>query len=82
MKATLSFLFLCISTLLFSQRSEELVPEEAITVFSVIDIDLLERISLDDLANYEFMEEVQQEIFDGSTAGKTIKDSGIDFEQN
>ena len=81
MKATLSFLFLFISTLLFSQHSEELVPEEAISVFSVIDIDLLERISLDDLANYEFMEEVQQEIFDGSTAGKTIKDSGIDFEQ-
>ena len=36
---------------------------------------------MDDLVNYEFMEEVHQELFDGSTSGKTLKDAGIDFDQ-
>ena len=27
------------------------------------------------------MEELQQELFDGSTNNKTIKDSGLDFDQ-
>ena len=27
------------------------------------------------------MEEVHQELFDGSTTGKTLKDLGLDFEQ-
>lgn len=63
------------------QRSEDLVPKEAISVFSINNINLLQKISLDKLVQYEFMEEVQQELFDGSTSGKTIKDSGIDFDQ-
>lgn len=64
-----------------AQKSEDLVPQEAISVFSINNINLLQKVSLDKLVQYEFMEEVQQELFDGSTSGKTIKDSGIDFDQ-
>lgn len=77
--AVLSCLF--IGSALFSQRSEDLIPKDAVTVFSINNITLLQKISMDDLVKYEFMEEVQQELFDGSTSGKTLKDSGIDFEQ-
>ncbi len=48
---------------------------------SINNISLLQKISLDELVQYEFMEELQQELFDGSTSGKSIKDSGIDFDQ-
>ena len=64
-----------------SVKSETLIPKDAVTVFSLNNISLLQKISLDDLVRYEFMEEVQQELFDGSTTGKTLKDSGIDFDQ-
>lgn len=64
-----------------SQKSEDLVPSEAITVFSLNNIKLLQKISMDQLVQYEFMEELQQELFDGSTNDKTIKDSGLDFDQ-
>jgi hypothetical protein len=81
MKSVLTlFLALC-SLPLFGQKSEDLVPKEAISVFSINNVNLLQKISLDDLVKYEFMEEVQQELFDGSTAGKTLKESGIDFDQ-
>ena len=36
---------------------------------------------MDDLVQYEFMEEVQSELFNGSTNNKTIKDAGFDFDQ-
>jgi hypothetical protein len=36
---------------------------------------------MDELVNYEFMSEVHQELFDGSTSGKTLKDAGLDFNQ-
>lgn len=65
----------------WAQNSEDLVPRQAVTVFSVNDIGLLEGLTLDQLVCYDFMEEVQMEIFDGSTAGKTIKDIGINFKQ-
>ena len=64
-----------------AQKSEDLIPKEAISVFSVNNINLLQVVSLDELIQYDFMEEVQQEIFDHSTAGKTIKDIGVDFDQ-
>ena len=73
-----AFLFTSISS--FSQ-SEQLVPKDAISVFSIDNVSLLQKISLDELIKYEFMEEVQQEIFDGSTNNKTLKESGIDFDQ-
>lgn len=64
-----------------AQNSEDLIPMDAVTVFSINNISLLQKISMDDLVQYEFMAEVQTELFDGSTAGKTLKDSGIDFDQ-
>ena len=64
-----------------AQNSESLIPKDAVTVFSLNNIQLLQKISLDDLVKYEFMAEIQQELFDGSTSGKSIKDSGIDFDQ-
>lgn len=64
-----------------TQKSEELVPQDAVSVFTINNISLLQKISLDELVKYEFMEEVQQELFDGSTSGKTLKDSGFDFTQ-
>lgn len=69
------------STMLFGQKSELFIPKDAVTVFSINNISLLQKISMDDLVNYEFMEEVHQELFDGSTSGKTLKDAGIDFDQ-
>jgi hypothetical protein len=70
-----------LGNLVFAQHSEDLIPKDAVTVFSINNISLLQKISMDDLVRYEFMEEVQQELFDGSTSGKTLKDSGIDFNQ-
>ena len=62
-------------------QSEKLLPKDAVTVFSINNISLLQKIAMDDLVNYEFMSEVHQELFDGSTSGKTLKDAGIDFNQ-
>lgn len=64
-----------------AQESQDLIPKDAVTVFSINNFSVLQKISLDELVNYEFMAEIQQELFDGSTSGKTIKESGIDFNQ-
>lgn len=81
MKNILLFISISVAASLWSQESEMLVPKDAITVISIDNISLLQKISLDDLVSYQFMEEIQSELFDGSTHNKTIKDSGIDFEQ-
>lgn len=81
MKSYLIILFFFFALNGLAQQSELLIPKEAVSVFSVNNINLLQKISLDELVKYEFMEEVQQELFDGSTAGKTLKESGIDFNQ-
>ena len=81
MRIFTAILMAIIATNSFSQKSEDLIPKQAVSVFSVNNVNLLQKISLDDLVKYEFMEEVQQELFDGSTSGKTLKDSGIDFNQ-
>ncbi len=64
-----------------AQQSENIIPRQASTVFSINNINLLKKISLDDLVAYDFMEEIHQELFDGSTSGKTLKDAGLDFNQ-
>lgn len=64
-----------------AQNSEDLIPKDAVTVFSINNFEVLKKVSLDDLVNYEFMSEIQQELFDGSTSGKSIKESGINFDQ-
>ncbi len=74
-------LSLFVGTLVYGQKSEDFIPHEAVTVFSINNINLLQKVSLNELVKYEFMEEVQQELFDGSTSGKTLKDSGLDFDQ-
>lgn len=81
-----SKIFLLAFTLLlcfigYTQQSENLVPKEASTVFSINNINLLKKISLNELVKYDFMEEIHQELFDGSTEGKTLKDAGMDFDQ-
>ena len=81
MKIKFIFTFLLFTTVLFGQNSENLVPKDAASVFSINNINLFQKISLDELVKYEFMEEVQQELFDGSTSGKTLKESGFDFDQ-
>lgn len=81
MKIKFIFAFLLVTTVLFGQNSENLVPKDAASVFSINNINLFQKISLDELVKYEFMEEVQQELFDGSTSGKTLKESGFDFNQ-
>ena len=75
----LPFLFFTYSA--FAQQSEALIPRDASTVFSINNINLLQKISIDELVEYDFMEELHQELFDGSTAGKTLKDAGLDFDQ-
>jgi hypothetical protein len=81
MKPIILFLLLFLSySSLFSQ-SELLIPKNAVTVFSINNLSLLQKISIDELIQYDFMEEVHQELFDGSTSEKTLKDAGIDFNQ-
>lgn len=81
MKYLINLTIFCSSLLNGFGQSETLIPQEAVSVVSINNISLLQKISLDDLVNYEFMEELQQELFDGSTDGKSIKDCGIDFDQ-
>lgn len=76
----LLFFLACCSSI-SAQKSENLIPKDAVTVFSINNINLLQKISIDELIKYEFMEEIHQELFDGSTSGKTLKDAGIDFDQ-
>ncbi len=77
----LMFFLLLVNFSNVKSQSELLIPKEAITVFSINNINLLQKISVDELIQYEFMEEVHQELFDGSTSEKTLKDAGIDFNQ-
>jgi hypothetical protein len=82
MKILSFFLFLGLTlNSVKAQNSEDFIPIDAVTVFSINNFTLLQKVSLDDLVKYEFMQELQQELFDGSTSGKTIKESGIDFNQ-
>lgn len=75
------FTLLFLTASMKAQSPESLVPLEATSVFTLNNINLFQRISLDKLILYDFMEEVQQELFDGSTTGKTFRDTGIDFDQ-
>ena len=81
LRNALFFVFFAKCALLYSQNSESLVPRNASTVFSINNINLLQKISIDELVEYDFMDELHQELFDGSTAGKTLKDAGLDFDQ-
>lgn len=81
-KHFLFFVLICfLAGSTFAQKSDELIPKDAVTTFSINNINLLKKISMDDLVQYEFMSEVQSELFDGSTNDKTLKDAGFDFNQ-
>ena len=81
LKKVLFLPILLIAHMDFAQHSEALIPRDASTVFSINNINLLQKISIDELVEYDFMDELHQELFDGSTAGKTLKDAGLDFDQ-
>ena len=81
LKKVLFLPLLLIAHMDFAQQSEALIPRDASTVFSINNINLLQKISIDELVEYDFMDELHQELFDGSTAGKTLKDAGLDFDQ-
>jgi hypothetical protein len=81
MKYILIILLLPFISVVYSQTSDEMVPKDAVTVFSINNISLLKKISMDSLIQYDFMEEVQTEMFDGSADDKSLKDAGIDFDQ-
>lgn len=65
----------------FAQQSQQLIPKDAVTVLSINNLSVLQKVSLDELIKYDFMIDIQQELFDGSAVGKSIKDIGIDFDQ-
>lgn len=81
MKSIFPALYLACFTTGFAQQSEDIIPRDAVTVFSLNNISILQKVSMDELVSYDFMAELQSELFDGSTQGKTLKDSGIDFNQ-
>lgn len=81
MKHTLSSVFILVFATMFGQKSELMVPQEAVTVFSINNLDLFKKIGVDKLISYDFMNEIHQELFDGSTDNKSLKDAGIDFDQ-
>jgi len=63
------------------QSSYELIPASASIVLSINNVSVLQKIPLDELIQYEFMTDLQQELFNGLAKGKTIKDVGINFDQ-
>lgn len=65
----------------FCQQSQDLIPKDAVTVLSINNLSVFQKVSLDELIQYDFMIDIQQELFDGSTSGKSIKEAGIDFNQ-
>ena len=74
--------FLCYSSpSIWAQSSDAMVPKDAVTVISINNTSLLKKIQMDSLIQYEFMEDVQSEMFDGSADNKSLKDAGIDFNQ-
>jgi len=81
MKQTLIVLFSFVWLHLNAQKSEQIIPQEAVTVFSINNISLLQKVTIDELIEYDFMDEIHQELFDGSTDQKSLKDAGIDFDQ-
>lgn len=81
MKQIVFALFTLSSFLSFAQLSHQIIPKDAVTVLSLNNMSVFNKITVDELIQYDFMIDIQQELFDGSTSGYTIKDAGIDFDQ-
>ncbi len=80
-KFSVIFAVLAFSFVTKAQNSENLIPKDAVTVFSLNNIAIFEKVAMDELVSYDFMSAVQSELFDGSTSGKNIKDAGFNFKQ-
>jgi len=65
----------------FSQNSEDLIPKDALIVFSIHDFSEIKELPLNELMSYAFMSELEQEQYDGSTHKKKIKDAGLNLNQ-
>ena len=76
---TILLIFAFNTSLIFSQNPEDFIPKDAITVFSIHKFDKIQNMSLEKLMSYEFMSELEQEQYDGSTSGKKLKNSGLDL---
>ncbi|NBU48165.1 MAG: hypothetical protein EBS34_12160, partial [Flavobacteriales bacterium] len=74
-------LFLGFTLNVVSQGAEQLIPSQAVTVFSINNTDVLQKISIDEWITYDFMNEIHQELFDKSTENKSVKDAGLDFDK-
>jgi hypothetical protein len=46
------------------QGAEEMIPSQAVTVFSISNTDVLQKVSIDEWISYDFMDEIHQELFD------------------
>ena len=77
----ITLLFLWIVSPFISQSPQALIPKDALVVFSIHDFSKIKELSLNELMSYPFMSELEQEQYDGSTEGKSIKGSGIDMNQ-
>lgn len=74
-------LFIGFAVHVLSQGAEQLIPSQAVTVFSINNTDVLQKISIDEWITYDFMNEIHQELFDKSTENKSVKDAGLDFDK-
>ncbi|MBM3165287.1 MAG: hypothetical protein FJZ80_07495 [Bacteroidetes bacterium] len=81
MKKLMLFLSIGFYLIVRGQGAEKLIPPQAVTVFSINNTDLLQKVSIDEWITYDFMEEIHQELFDKSTDNKTVKDAGLDFDK-
>ncbi len=81
MKHIVFCIFTLGSFLSFSQLSHQVIPRDAVTVLTLNNLSLFNKIQLDELVQYDFMIDIQQELFNRENNNYTIKDAGIDFDQ-
>lgn len=65
----------------YAQQSHQVIPRDAVTVLTLNNMSLFNKIPLDELVKYDFMIDIQQELFNRTNKEYTIKDAGIDFDQ-
>lgn len=81
MRLKITFSFLLLGFISLAQNPDKYIPRSAVSVFTLNNVALFDKIKMDHLVQYEFMGEVQQELFDGSTNGKTLEDLGLNYDQ-
>ena len=63
------------------QNSESFIPKDVSHVYTLNNVKLFEKISINELIDYDFMEELQAEVFDGSTENIALDRLGINLEK-